>query len=239
MRRFEVLLVFGGALVVALGVGGSAHAAEVGYTDGTQCQGPFCPGGPPPLDPVWAKGQECKIDIIDPLSFVYVTEHFVYGTTPPPAGVVPVVADASAVFRYQGVAPGQFAVDISTLVAGKQGFRADTWNIGTGVTAWVPFDCAIAETTTSSSSTTTTSIGGETSTTSSSSTTTSIEPLGSTTTSIEPLSSTTTVAGASASSGSLPITGGGRGIIAAALVTLGAGVALVVGTKRRRTSPRR
>ena len=109
-----------------------AYAAELGYTDGTQCQGPFCPGVPPPTDPVWAQGQECKIDIVDPPSFVYVTEHFVYATTPPPAGVVPVVADAAAVFQYHGEAPGLFAVDVEAYVVGKRGFRANTWNIGAG-----------------------------------------------------------------------------------------------------------
>ena len=109
MRRVGLLvLLFVGALALPLGVSAPAHAADLGYTDGTQCQGPFCPGSPPPTDPVWAPGQECKIDIVDPPSFVYVTEHFVYGTTPPPAGVVPVVADVSATFPYHGEAPAFF-----------------------------------------------------------------------------------------------------------------------------------
>jgi hypothetical protein len=251
MRRLGMLLACVGILVVplgvAVGVSPPAYAAEVGYTDGTQCMGTLCPGVPPPTDPVFAQGEECKTDIIDPAGFVFVTEHFVYGTTPPPAGVVPVVADAHGVFPYHGVAPALFPIDIEAFVAGKQGFRADTWNIGMGVTAWVPFDCRPPVTTTTSTTTvaptTTTSstISGETSTTSSS-TTTSIGNLGSTTTSVEPLGSTTSIGNlgsssttvAAASPSSLPFTGGGSGMIPIALTTLGAGVALVFGAKRRR-----
>jgi hypothetical protein len=226
------------ALAIAVGASGSAYAAEVGYTDGTQCDGPFCPGAPPPVAPVFAEGQSCKIDVVDPVPLVYVTEHFVYGTTPPPAGVVPVTDDASLTFPYHGVAPGLFQIDVTAFVAGKRGFRADTWNIGQGVTAWVPFDCTNLPTTT-------TSIGGESSTTSPSRTTASVEPLGSTTTPVDPLrsptpsveslGSTTTVAGASAS-GALPFTGGGGALVAIAVITLSAGVALVVGARHRRRS---
>jgi len=129
------------AIAVATATSGAA-VNDPHYTNGTFCEGPFCGGpNPPPANPYFAEGQECKIDVIDPPSFVYVTEHFVYGTTAPVAGVVPVTDDASAVFPYHGVAPGTFTVDIESYVAGRQGFRADTWNIGTGVTAWVPFDC--------------------------------------------------------------------------------------------------
>jgi hypothetical protein len=261
MRRFGILIVSVSAFVVALGViSGPAQAADPHYTDGSQCQGPYCPpavpNNPPPTNPVFAPGQECKIDIVDPpaVDLVYMTEHFVYGTTPPPAGVVPVTDDASMTFPYHGVAPAEFPIDVTAFVAGKQGFRSDTWNIGAGVTLWVPFDCTNPPTTTTSSSTTTsstststttTSIGGETSTTSSTtttsigpagSTTTSVEPLGSTTTSLEPSGETSTTAAAASSSGSLPFTGGGGAAIPIALITLGAGVALVVGARRRRTA---
>lgn len=257
MRRVGMLLVCAGALVVGL-LGASfvasspAQAAEVGYTDGTQCQGTFCPGVPPPTDPFFVPGEECKTDAIDPPSFVYVTEHFVYGTTPPPAGVVPVVADAHAVFPYHGVAPTLFPVDVEAFVAGKQGFRADTWNIGMGVTNWVPFDCTVPETTTTTTTvapttTTSTTIEAATTTTAEPTTTTSIENLGTTTTSVENLGTTTSVAdlgttsstaaaAAAASSGTLPFTGGGSGLIPIALTTLGAGTALVVSAKRRRAS---
>jgi hypothetical protein len=241
MKRFGTLFGLVGALVVGLGVSGPAYAAELGYTDGTQCQGPFCPGAPPPTDPVWAQGQACKIDIVDPPSFVYVTEHFVYATTPPPAGVVPVVADASAVFQYHGEAPGLFAVDVEAYVAGKRGFRANTWNIGVGVTRWVPFDCAVPETTTIET-TTTTSASIEGATTTTAPTTTPIGNLGTTTTSIDDSTTTsienlgTTTTDASASTGSLPFTGGGSGLVPVALITLGAGLAFVFSAKRRRLS---
>ena len=187
-------------------------------------------------------GQESKIDIIDPPSFVYVTEHFVYATTPPPAGVVPVVADTSAVFPYHGEAPGQFAVDVEAYVVGKRGFRGDTWNIGLGVTGWVPFDCrADTRTTVEPTTSTSASIAGATTTTAASKTT----PIGNlgtttasiddpTTTSIENLGTTTT--DASVSTGSLPFTGGGSGLVPVALITLGAGLAFVFGAKRRRLS---
>jgi len=139
-KLLSVVVIALAAIAVATTTAG-AEVDDPHYTDGTFCQGPFCPGGPPPIDPVFADGQACKIDVIDPPSFVYVTEHFVYGTTAPAGGVVPVVSDASAVFPYHGVAPGLFSVDIESYVAGRQGFRALTWNIGVGVTKWVPFDC--------------------------------------------------------------------------------------------------
>jgi LPXTG-motif cell wall-anchored protein len=137
------------AAAVAVGVFAvctPAHATDTHWTDGTQCAGQLCPGAPPPTAPVFAQGHDCQLDVIDPPSFVYVTEHFTYGNTPPAVGVVPVVDDASAVFPYVGNAPGLFTVDIEQYVAGKQGWRADTWNIGKGVTAWVPFDCTTTTT---------------------------------------------------------------------------------------------
>jgi hypothetical protein len=108
-RKAVVLGTVASWLAFASGVG-TAHAADPHYTDGTQCQGPFCslPSNPPPTNPVWEVGHECHIDIVDPPSFVFMTEHFVYGTTPPPAGVVPVTDDASFTFPYHGVAPAEF-----------------------------------------------------------------------------------------------------------------------------------
>jgi hypothetical protein len=205
MRRFGMLLACVGGLVVAFGitldVSQRAYAEADGYSDGTQCQGTLCPGVPPPVDPVWSPGQACKIDIIDPPSFVYVTEHFVYGTTPPSAGVVPVVADASAVFLYPGVAPALFPVDVEAYVAGKQGFRALTWNIGIGVTGWVPFDCRTAEPT--STTTTTTTVAPTTTTTTTTvapttttTTTTTVAPTTTTTTTIRPPTEETSFANA-------------------------------------------
>ncbi len=113
-------------------------------------------------------------------------------------GAVPVHDDAADVVPYVGGAPGTFLVDVHSFVAGKVGFLAYTWNIGTGVTTWLPFDC------TPPASSTTTSIASE-GTTVQSSTTTSIAPLGSTSTSFDP--STTSIA-TSPTGEQLPFTGG-------------------------------
>jgi hypothetical protein len=141
-RKLSVAILLASALCV-MGAGPAAQATAPHYTDGTQCDGgSFCalPSNPPPLSPAFST--PCGIAIVDPSSFVFVTLHFVYGTTPPPAGVVPVTDDASDVVNYVGNAPGTFLVDVSSFVAGRVGFMAYTWNIGKGVTAWVPFDCS-------------------------------------------------------------------------------------------------
>jgi len=132
------------------------HVVDDQYTDGTQCSGSFCPGGPPPTNPVFLRGSKCKTDVIDPPTLAFVTEHFVYSTTPPAAGAVPVTDDASAVYPYVHSAPGLLKINIEAFVAGKQGFRAATWNIGQGVTAWVPFDCRSHKATRTTTTTTTT-----------------------------------------------------------------------------------
>jgi hypothetical protein len=132
------------------------HVVDDQYTDGTQCSGSFCPGGPPPTNPVFLRGSRCKTDVVDPPTLTFVTEHFVYGTTPPPAGAVPVTDDASAVYPYVRFAPGLMKINVEAFVAGKQGFRAATWNIGQGVTAWVPFDCRGHKATPTTTTTTTT-----------------------------------------------------------------------------------
>jgi len=250
---FRKALVLGaGALTLAFAFGiGTAHAVDPHYTDGTQCSGLFCgaTSNPPPTNPVWQDGEECHIDIVDPPSFVFMTEHFVYGTVEPTAGVVPVQDDASFTFPYHGVAPAEFPIDVTAFVAGKRGWRSDTWNIGKGVTAWVPFDCTgdttsttSSTSTTTSTSTTSTTIASEGSTVPSSTTTIASEgstvPQTSTSVALEgstvPASSTTV-----ASSGStLPFTGSGSWPLA------GFGVASVlagvggVATRRRARSLR-
>src|SRR5690349_9523903 len=114
----KALVLCAGALTLAFAFGmESAHAVDPQYTDGTQCSGTFCPGTPPPTNPVWQDGQECHIDIVDPPFFVFMTEHFVYGTVEPPAGVVPVHDDASMTFPYHGVAPAKFPIDVTAFVA--------------------------------------------------------------------------------------------------------------------------
>jgi hypothetical protein len=130
------------------------HVVAEQYTDGTQCAGTFCPGGPPPTKPVFQKGSKCKIDLIDPPTLTFVTVHVVYGTKRPRAGAVPVVDDASAVYPYRSSVPGFLKADVEKLVAGKRGFRAATWSIGRGVTSWVPFDCRRHVMTTTTSPTT-------------------------------------------------------------------------------------
>jgi hypothetical protein len=182
--KARIIMAAAAGMLTLLATTGAAGAVAPHYTDGTQCQGPFCPGGPPPTNPVFADGQQCKTDVIDPPTSTFVTEHFVYSTTPPAAGVVPVADDASAVFAYVGTAPGLFTVDIETYVAGKQGFRADTWNIGKGVTAWVPFNCTPPPT--STTTTTTTVASTTTTTTTVPETTTTISPPPSTTSTSNP-----------------------------------------------------
>jgi hypothetical protein len=188
-----------GALLAIVGVvllmAGTANAVPAHYTDGSTFQGETN-FGPPPLPPAFSTA--CETAIVDPPTFVFVTLHFVYGTTAPTAGAVPVHDDAADVVPYVGGAPGTFLVDVSAFVAGKVGFLAYTWNIGTGVTTWLPFDC------TPPASSTTTSIANE-GTTVQSSTTTSIAPLGSTSTSFDP--STTSIA-TSPTGEQLPFTGG-------------------------------
>jgi hypothetical protein len=190
-----------------------AHATPPHYTDGTTFDGQTN-FGPPPLAPAFST--PCGVAIVDPASFVFVTLHFVYGTTAPTPGAVPVHDDASDVVNYVGSVPGTFTVDVTSFVAGQQGFLAYTWNIGTGVTAWLSFDC-----TTPPSSTTTTSVQTEGSTTlEPTTTTTTVGPNGST---VEPPTSSSTIAGAT-SSGQLPFTGGDNGplaIIAAVLIATG------------------
>lgn len=212
---------------VAVLCAGTATAAELGYSDGSTCAGPLCPGGPPPVAPSWQSGNECKVDLIDPVSYVYVTEHFVYGTTPPLAGVVPVAADAHAVYPYSATPPHLDPVNVEVFVAGKRGFRADTWNIGEGVTAWVPFDCRDPEPTTTTTSTT--EAPTTTTTTGSPKTTTTTQETGT------GISSPTTLPTARTAA-SLPNTGSSTGPAIVGLLTLGTGTALVVGARKRRKS---
>ena len=224
MRKVALFAASTFLLAFAFGVG-PAHAVDAHYTDGTQCDGgPFCsfPSFPPPTDPVWAEGQECHIDIVDPPTFTFMTEHVVYGTTPPPAGVVPVVDDASITFPYEGVAPALFPIDVTSIVAGHRGFRADTWNIGKGVTAWVPFDCTGS--TTSTTSTTSTS---STTSPSSTSTTTTVEPATTSTTNTTVASAGSTVSTTTtlASAGSTVSTTSTSALIGTDAVTPGGGSA--------------
>jgi hypothetical protein len=252
---FRKALVLGaGALTLAFAFGmGSAHAVDPQYTDGTQCSGAFCgvASNPPPTDPVWADGQVCHVDIVDPPTFVFMTEHFVYGTVEPPAGVVPVHDDASVTFPYHGVAPAEFPIDVTAFVAGKRGWRSDTWNIGKGVTAWVPFDCTgdttsttASTSTTTSTSTTSTTIASEGSTVPSSTTTIASEgsTVQQTSTSValegSTVPSTNTTVSPSTTTGTLPFTGSGAwplaGLGVASLLAGAGGIA----TRRRGRSSR-
>src|SRR4051794_36369977 len=106
LRKAAVLATSALVLVIAYGAG-TAYAAVPFYSDGSTFSGQIN-YGPPPTDPFFAQGEDCQTDIVDPSGFVYMTEHFVYGTTPPPAGVVPVTDDASLTFPYHGVAPAEF-----------------------------------------------------------------------------------------------------------------------------------
>jgi hypothetical protein len=216
----SALAVIGALLLLAA----PAQATQPHYTDGTTFDGQTN-FGPPPLSPAFSTS--CAVAIVDPASFVFVTLHFVYGTTAPTPGAVPVHDDASDVVNYVGSVPGTFTVDITSFVAGQQGFLAYTWNIGTGVTAWVSFNC------TTPPSSTTTSIATEGSTTIEPTTTTTVGPAGST---VAPPTSSSTIAGVT-STGELPFTGGGDNgplaIFAAVLIATGTLFATRNSVKRR------
>jgi hypothetical protein len=224
MSKLGAALAVAGALLLPAG---TAFATPPHYTDGTTFDGQTN-FGPPPLAPAFSTS--CGIAIVDPASFVFVTLHFVYGTTAPTAGAVPVHDDAALVVNYVGSAPGTFDVDVTSFVAGQQGFLAYTWNIGTGVTAWVPFSCTPP--------TTSTSIATEGSTTIEP-TTTTVGPTGST---VEPPTSTSTIVNegstepGATSTGELPFTGGDNGplaIAAAVLIAAGTLFATRNSVKRR------
>src|SRR5690349_1965576 len=89
-----------GAAAVLLGVTllstPAAYAVSPHYTDGTTFAG-TTNYGPPPMSPHFVADGNCTTDVIDPPTYTFITEHFVYGTTPPAAGVVPVHDDASVV----------------------------------------------------------------------------------------------------------------------------------------------
>ncbi len=129
------------------------------------------------------------------------------------------------VVNYKASVPGTFLVDVSSFVAGKQGYLAYTWNIGTGVTTWVPFDCTASSTTTS----TATEPASVASTTTVKATTTTLGPTGSTVTT-DPGSTSTTVA---AGTQELPFTGGNTGPLVAIAVAMVASGALLISRKSR------
>ncbi len=187
-----------GAVLLAIAVvvlwAAQGHAVPAHYTDGATFQGKANYG--PPIKPPSFK-ESCRTLYVDPPGYVWVTIHFVYGATPPPSNLTPVHDDASAVVDYPGAAPGTFWVDVSQSVEGKRGWLALTWNLGTGVTAWVPFDCR-------DPAPSPTTIAAEGTTVDPSSTTTATAGV--------PVSSTAPTATATAtvvrSTGQLPFTGG-------------------------------
>ena len=217
-----------GAAVVLVGVvafwAADGHAIPAHYTDGTTFASKTN-FGPPPMNPHFSADGNCTTDVIDPPTYVFITEHFVYGASSPPAGVVPVHDDASLVVPYTGGAPGTFTVNIAAEVHGKKGFRADTWNIGTGVTAWVPFNC----TDPSEDTTTTTALEAAGSTT--------IPPTAMTSSTIDGAGSTTTPptkVPVSSATGRLPFTGGYTGTLMFAAAAIIAAGALLTSRKSRR-----
>ena len=208
-----------GAALALIGVlflvAGRADAIAAHYTDGTTFDG-TTNFGPPPLAPSFST--PCADAVVDPSSLVFVTLHFVYGTTMPPS-IVPVHDDTSDVVNYVGSAPGTFIVDVSSFVAGKAGFLAYTWNIGTGVTAWVPFFCTPPQSTT----TTSVVVSG-----------TTVQPPSTTASTIAAAGSTTTPATTetiSPAGAQLPFTGGYTGPLACAAVVLVAAGALLARRK--------
>ena len=213
------VVLLGGALLWAA----AAYAVPAHYTDGTTFGGKTN-FGEPPMNPHFVVGGNCRTDVIDPPSFAFITEHFVYGTTPPPAGVVPVHDDRSIVVPYRSGAPGTVTVNISAEVQGNQGFWADTWNLGTGVTAWVPFDCRDP-----ASSTATTVASQERSVAPSSAMTAPMASSGSTTTNAP------AQLAVAAANGQLPFTGGDtQTLLLAAVALIAVGGHLVSRYRRTR-----
>lgn len=162
IRKSDLVFVLVAFLAIICIASGTAHASpgDPHYTDGTTCQGPLCPGGPPPLAPAWA-GEPCHSNlVVDPPSFVWITEHA--STAYPTDGT----EFDDRVVNYHGSAPGTFQVD-GTWLAGRKGFLALTWNIGLGESAPLAFDCTTppSSSTTSSTSTTSTTAPATTSTT--------------------------------------------------------------------------
>lgn len=124
---------------------------EQHYTNGTTFQGKLDYGAPP-VDPVPTDpAHPCMDWNIDPNNPVWVTAHVKYGHNAPVAGAVPVHDDAHLVVQYTGTIGSTFQVDLSSLLKDHEGYVALTWNIGTGVTSWVRFDCREQEATTTTS----------------------------------------------------------------------------------------
>jgi hypothetical protein len=137
------------------------------YTDGTTCEGPLCPGGPPPLPARWA-GTPCHSDLlIDPTSLVFVTLHATTDGTEFGAEVVP----------YTRTVPGEVHAS-SAFIIGHAGELTLTWNIGLGVSAPLAFDCEPKVCELPEGCSTSTTITAPPATTSTSSTTTTSIELG-------------------------------------------------------------
>lgn len=120
---------------------------EAHYSDGTTFQGSVN-YGPPPIAPHW--DSECHELIIDPIHYVWVTEHFKFSDGTEGHIVLPFDRDPVT---------HEVKVDITDIVKGKAGETWTTWNIGTGKTTSLSFDCVVHEptTTTTEEATTTTS----------------------------------------------------------------------------------
>lgn len=186
-------------------------AFPAGYTDGTETYPVICDPtgtvcthddgtgfGPIPYGPVWV--EECEVIEYDP-SYVQITEH--YDTTGDG------IEDAYQVVPYD-VPEGSVVVsDVTEFVAGKQGTVWLTWNLGSGETDRVPFDCKPDEPTTTTTSTTI-----------------------STTSTIQEPTTTTTVAAVPAGA-TLPETGANLFLAVTGLVALAAGGALLTGLRYR------
>lgn len=201
--------------LIVLGIGArAAWAVPAHYTDGTTFEGPTN-YGPPPLAPRWA-GTPCESNlIIDPPSFVWITEHA--GTSYPTDGT----EFASQVVNYHGVAPGTFQVPGAWL-EGHRGQLALTWNIGTGESQPLTFDCIPAPSTTSTSSSTTTSTAPPAPSTTSTSPSTPSTP-------------STSIRISTPTAAQLPFTGSSTGpLLAIGAIVLSAGAALIGGSRHGR-----
>ncbi len=238
LKLCAVLAVVGVLLLAA----GSADALPAHYSDGTTFQGAIN-FGPPPVAPRWE--EECKILVVDPTVYTWVTQHFDFNDdgTEDAYLVLPFVRDP---------ATNELNVDVSSIVDGHAGVTWTTWNIGTGQGTKVPFDCTTPATTTTSTTVapttsttepaTTTTISGEGSTTTEPATTTTISGEGST---VPGQSTTTTVAasgsttptsedGSTTASTTLPFTGGNTGVLSFGAVVLLASGGLLATRKRRK-----
>jgi hypothetical protein len=232
-RLAAALAISAFALLMTAGVAG-ATAHPPFWTDGSTFSGPTN-FGPPPMPAKWQ--DPCDILLIDPPTFVFITVHATdEGHGGPDLDEIVGSEYDSAVFPYTSHAPGMVAVNVHDLVDGHKGVIILTWNIGTGMSVPMDFDCKPpASTTTTTTSTTTVTSPPQCLLPEGCTTTTTAAPVATTVPHAGP--STTvqlgTAVSTSSGTGSLPMTGGTPWPLATVgACAVGAGTAMVRKSRR-------